>query len=183
MSDNFAELKEQLRHGDDQAAVALLSEFGPRVLSAVRRRLGRQLRTKFDSDDFVQAVWASFFAHDGGLTRFESADALVAFLVGVASNKVAAEGRALKTAKRDPDRETRTVSDESDTSSENTPSQFAVANELWSAMLSRLSPGQRAMVELRLAGHTHVEIAERLGVTERTVRRLFKRLQRQVGPE
>ena len=48
--------------GDETAIREFLSRFEPEVRMTVRGRLPRMLRTQFDSMDFVQAVWQSFFA-------------------------------------------------------------------------------------------------------------------------
>ena len=48
-------------------------------------------------------------------------------------------------------------------------------------VLESLEPRQRRIVSLRLAGATHAEIAEELGVSEGTVRRAFRRLREREG--
>jgi len=74
--------------GDEAAAAVLLQRYGPAVLQAVRRRLNKQLRSKFDSLDFVQDVWASFFANPPGENLFARPANLVNFLTRIARNKV-----------------------------------------------------------------------------------------------
>src|SRR6202022_1858906 len=63
--------------------------YGHHILHVVRRKLHSKLRPKFDSLDFGQDVWASFFAAEPHDQRFESPSALAAFLAQVARNKVA----------------------------------------------------------------------------------------------
>ncbi|MCA9151905.1 MAG: hypothetical protein KDA92_21530, partial [Planctomycetales bacterium] len=54
----FSHLLEQVRQGSDEAAWDLVETYGPHVLRTIRRTLSREIRGKFDSDDFAQAVWA-----------------------------------------------------------------------------------------------------------------------------
>src|SRR5262249_11396362 len=84
----FQTLMEKVLAGSPEAARELTELYGPHLLRAVRRRLNRQLRTKFDSRDFVQDVWASFFAALPQGTTFDRPGALVCFLARLAHNKV-----------------------------------------------------------------------------------------------
>src|SRR5580704_3948714 len=68
------------------AAEQLQQEYGAHIIRAVRRRLPRQLRPKFDSIDFVQDVWVSFYRAPG--RDFRDSEHLIAFLSRVAQNKV-----------------------------------------------------------------------------------------------
>ena len=54
----------------------------------MRRVLSPELRSKFDSLDFVQWVWLSFFRVRDKADRFERPEHLVKFLAGMARNKV-----------------------------------------------------------------------------------------------
>src|SRR6478736_4128141 len=57
----FAALIEQVRAGSQEAAWTLVEKYGRDVQRFVRRTLHQRLRSKFDSLDFVQIVWGSFF--------------------------------------------------------------------------------------------------------------------------
>ena len=69
----------------------------------VRARLPKKLRTQFDSLDFVQAVWQSFFAvRPLDSPDFAKVEHLRGFLAGVVRNKVFEQHRRLtKTEKYD----------------------------------------------------------------------------------
>lgn len=75
----------------------------------MRGRLPRMLRTQFDSMDFVQAVWQSFFAdlRSSSSRQFENVHHLRCFLAGVARNKVYEEHRRLTRTKKHALRESR----------------------------------------------------------------------------
>jgi RNA polymerase sigma-70 factor (ECF subfamily) len=57
-----------------------------------------------------------------------------------------------------------------------TPSQVAIANERWELFLKDQPAHYRQVLELLRQGHTHQEIATRLGLNEKTVRRLVRKL-------
>ena len=75
------------------------------IRRAVRRALHPRLRPKFDSLDFVQIVWKSFFRERDKLDRFEHPQDLALFLVGLARNKVLMEARRLTADRHDVRRE------------------------------------------------------------------------------
>src|SRR3954468_10257310 len=84
----FAALLERVCAGSEEAAQEFLRTYGPPILRVVRRRLHQELRSKYDSIDFEQAVWASFFAQDLRAYKFAGQEALVSYLITLATNKV-----------------------------------------------------------------------------------------------
>src|SRR5947209_18040885 len=87
-NEEFDVLMQQVMNGSETAAQQLFNDYEFTLLNAIRRRLSRRIRLKFDSMDFVQDVWASFFAERADKRVFRSADDLVGFLTRVAENKV-----------------------------------------------------------------------------------------------
>ena len=75
----------RIRAGDEEAATELLRRYEAKVRLVVRRQLPRLLRSKFDSLDFLQSVWGSFFHRvRTGPTDIEDEPNLVAFLAWIA---------------------------------------------------------------------------------------------------
>jgi RNA polymerase sigma factor (sigma-70 family) len=178
----FQGLMEQIAAGSESAVESLVSQYGGQLCRAVRRRLNPRLRSKFDTGDFVQAVWASFFFDREQLGRFERSVDFVAFLTKMAQNKVVDEcRRRLQTQKMNLHRERSISADASEEivvrSREPAPSQVAIRNEQWERMMSGLPMHYRQILELRAGGETLEEIADRLGISERTVRRVLAKLQ------
>jgi RNA polymerase sigma-70 factor (ECF subfamily) len=181
----FQALLQRLREGDPAAAQALLDRYGPLVLSVVRRMLHRKMRSKYDSQDFVQDVWASFFTRPAGEQPEPQPAAFAAFLARMARNKVIDAYRkgarrprpGAARRERSLDGSAAFVRDEK-TAASPTASQEAVARD----ELERLKRGHpehcQRILSLLALGHTNLEIADRLGVNEKTVRRLIRRLQR-----
>src|SRR5215216_1500296 len=81
----------RIQAGDEEAARELLARYEAEVRLVVRRQLPKLLRSQFDSLDFLQSVWGSFFRRvrsGPGLAQFEDQRHLVAFLARAAKNKV-----------------------------------------------------------------------------------------------
>src|SRR3954469_24939051 len=92
--------------GDQDAARELLARYEGEVRLVVRRQLPRLLRSRFDSLDFLQSVWGSFFRRvRGEPAEFEDSRHLVAFLARAAKNKVFDEYRRAASRKQDMHRE------------------------------------------------------------------------------
>jgi RNA polymerase sigma factor (sigma-70 family) len=178
----FRELVRQASEGSDEAAWRLVEQYGEALHRAVRRSLSKQLRSKFDSLDFVQLVWGSLFRVRGNLTRFNRPEELAAYLLTMARNKVGLEiRRRLMTEKYDVRRERGLdPSDEQKYADRShrqpLPEDVAIAREQWNRMLDDQPEHYRKIVELRLQGHTYQAIADTLHIDECTVRRFLKRL-------
>ena len=179
--DEFRDLMGRVQEGSEDAAWELVDRYGEAIRRAVRRALNARLRSKFDSLDFVQLVWCSFFKARVQLVRFNRPEELVAFLVTMARNKVGMEvRRRLMTEKYNVNREqVLTVATEEAVpplDHDSDPVQVAIAHEQWNRLLAEQPDRYRRMISLRLQGLTYRDIAESLNVAECTVRRFFTRL-------
>src|SRR5438105_1685319 len=162
----FADLMRRLQEGSQEAARELVDKYGRYLLRVVRRRLLRKLRARFDSADFVQAVWASFFADRAELDLFQTPEEVVAFLAAMAQRKVQQEiRRQLRFSKRNLRREESlddsVLGHASDLAShEPTPSEVVSAEELWDRLVQRQPVHYQRILGLRLLGCTCQEIAD-----------------------
>jgi len=178
-SDSFRDLLQDVEAGSEDAIRRLLESHGGMVLRVVRARLNQLLRRQYDSEDFGQAVWASFFKHRDLVGRFNSIDDLAAFLRSMAANKVMYEcRRRLKTQRYDRRRERAAESwgiaslDQLRTA-DPTPSAIVGAQD----ELEQFSDMEQKLIRLRAAGGTHEEIAAALNIHPSTVRRILKKIQ------
>src|SRR5205085_9277321 len=134
------------------------------------------LRSKYDSADFVQSVWASFFALPPRPGAFDDPDRLVAFLVQVATHKVVDVVRQrLHTQKHDVRREQPLATESHPHGSylagqAPTPSEVAIAREAWDRLTDEEPVDHQVALRLKRDGDTFEEIAEGLGMDERTLR-------------
>lgn len=183
----FKELMRQVNEGSEDAVRELVQVYGPHILRVVRLRLSKQLRSRFDSADFVQSVWASFFALSAGRVRFDKAETLVAYLAQMARHKVIdAVRRRLGTQRDDVNREQPIDSKVPLQARPGfrvpTASELAIAREEWERLHERLPEEFHPVLDGRLRGESLREIADQLGVHPRTVRRKLDRLSPDADP-
>jgi RNA polymerase sigma factor (sigma-70 family) len=179
--DEFNELLRRARAGDNGAIRDFLSQFEQEVRTMVRSRLPRKLRNQFDSTDFVQAVWQSFFV-EADSREFDNVEHLRGFLFGMVRNKVSEQHRRLtKTEKYDLAKEERLYVRRGDrevplevVSPEPSASQAAQAVDRMEQLTAGRSPLEIEVLTLRRQRLTFVEIANRTGINERTVRRVIE---------
>ena len=74
----------RVRAGCPRAAQEVFDRYSDAVRRVVRRVLRDRLRAKYDSTDFVQSVWASFFLTPPERYNFDTPQQLVNFLSKVA---------------------------------------------------------------------------------------------------
>jgi RNA polymerase sigma factor (sigma-70 family) len=176
----FETLMERIRSGSQDAVRELLQKYGMHIVRVIRRRLHKTMRSMYDSRDFTQAVWASFFTNSIQQHSFRNPDELIAFLVAIASNKVVdAVRKRLESGRFNISREHSLEGSAAgevllmqDTNP--SPSQVAMAKEKWEQIQQKATRPGQLILELVQQGITHAEIARRLGVCEKTVQRLLR---------
>ena len=174
----FRDVIDRICDGSDDAVWEFIDKFGPHVQRAIRQRLHQQMRSKFDSVDFVQMVWASFFTHPKRMASFRDPTQLVKYLVGMAKNKVHQESRRrleyqAYDLKRERNLEQKNGDDSQRLASNQTPSQMAIARERYDDLMREQTERNRQIVKMRISGKTYLEISESLGINERTARQVI----------
>jgi DNA-directed RNA polymerase specialized sigma24 family protein len=182
----FQELLREAQQGSKEAAQELYDTYVKYVLRCVRQRMYYKLRPRFDSQDFVQQVFASFFVGDAKLPDFESPEEMLAYLQTLAQRKVTIEGRRLRRAKHNAALE-RSIDANSDPQAHHpptrlpTPSAVAVFREQYDGLVGEQAAETREVAQLRLEGNTFPEIAEQLEMHEANARKVMRRLRRRVS--
>lgn len=181
----FARLIARVKEGDEEAIRQLIDQFGPEVQIMVRRRLPARIRSQFDSVDFTQDVWSSVIIDFRDRSDpFDDPKHLLRFLAGVVQNKVTQEfRRQTRTRKYDIAREeplyvrrgNRDLPRELP-ASDPTPSEEMQAGDRLEQLVSGRSQLEIQIVQLRRDGLTFDEIAERLGLHEKAVRKVIESL-------
>jgi RNA polymerase sigma-70 factor (ECF subfamily) len=181
-SEPLDNLLTKLSSGDAAAAEQVFLEYEPYLRMVVRRMLPAQLRSKFDSHDVVQSVWADLlhgFRESGW--RFADAAHLKAFLVKVTRNRFLDRVRRHKKAVK----QERSLDDagaaEAAVTDDPRPSEVVQRDELWQKMLTLCPPAHRPLLDLKRQGFSLAEIAERTGLHPSSVRRILYDLQRRVA--
>lgn len=186
--DELSTFLKRIQAGDEAAARELLTRFEPEVRLVVRRQLPRLLRSRFDSLDFLQSVWGSFFRRmRTAPTEFEDSRHLVGFLARAAKNKVIDEYRRAASRKNDMHREEPLWDDgrapRELPGSLDSPSEVAQANEMLGRLNELVPAERRTILELKAAGYSSKDIGARLGISERTVQRVIEELRRRLDGE
>jgi RNA polymerase sigma factor (sigma-70 family) len=182
LENDFGSLMRQIREGSESASRELVVNYGRYVLRMVRRKMIRSLRSRFDSQDFVQAVWASFFAFQPDRYRFDRPEELVAFLTEMARNKVVEVVRQrLQTEKHNVNRERSLEGEESPVDlpnlSQPSPDEVAIAREEWQRLLESQPAHYQQILQMLRGGHARQEVARDLGLSEKTIHRVVRKLQ------
>jgi RNA polymerase sigma-70 factor (ECF subfamily) len=174
-------LLERLRRGDDTAAEELVAAYEPLLRGAIRGNLPDHLRSKLDSADVVQSVWARALPalRDG---NWEVADGarLRALLLTVARRRMISHYRHHRAAlaHEEPGAQAIDLLPEEGFPQ---PSEVARAGELWEQVLALCPPEHHGLLELRREGLTLNEIAKRTGMHEGSVRRVLRQLSRRLA--
>jgi RNA polymerase sigma factor (sigma-70 family) len=176
-ADPLSDLLDQVARGDAEAAAALFAAYAPYLRALVRRQLSDRLRAKFDSADVVQSVWVQVVRHlgrDGWAVDDEAR--LRALLATIARRRLLTRARRFAGAPAD---ERPTGDDLADDAPR--PSEVAQANDLWDRLLALCPPEHHAILHLRREGLPLEEIAARTGLHEGSVRRILRRLARELA--
>ncbi len=183
-----AGLLAQVKAGDQQAATDLFHQFANRLVGLARRELDLDLRRKVDPEDVVQSVFGSFFRrHGAGEIDVQSWESLWSLLAVITVHKCGHKIRYYRAGKRDAGRERSAVryTDDSRTDWETvakdpTPSHAAMLKEELQKLMASLEAIERQMLTLHLRSDTVEEISKQVGRSERTVRRVLKRIRSQL---
>lgn len=182
MDEPLDDLLERLGRGDKTAAEALFRAYEPYLRVVVRRQLPARLRSRFDSVDIVQSVWADVlegFQRNG--CRFIDANYLRAFLVTAARNRFIDRYRqhhravALEQPLAGPGEESVLPSPQP------RPSEIVRADDLWQRLLALSPPHHHALLHLKRDGLSVSEIAARTGLHPDSIHRILRQLARQLA--
>jgi RNA polymerase sigma-70 factor (ECF subfamily) len=183
----FKELFERIRGGSEAAVRELLDRYGRHILTVIRQKLSYNLRSVFDSLDFLQDVWASFFTGELEHT-FHDPSALMKFLVRMATNKVAEEARRrLAGEKYNLSREhsldgSATVEAAGLKAKVPAPWDAVVAKEEWERLVEGRPVHHVRILQMLSQGYSQREIAAKLGLGQKTVYRLIRKLTSRCRP-
>ncbi|MBY0522454.1 MAG: sigma-70 family RNA polymerase sigma factor [Gemmataceae bacterium] len=179
--DALDNLLDKLCTGDDAAAEEVFRAYEPYLRVIVRRMLPPPMRSKFDSVDVVQSVWADVLRgfREGGW-RFSTSVQLRAFLVKATRNRFIDRARQNRAAvqRQQPLSDEALIPDDVDT-----PGELVQAEELWDRMVTLCPPAHRELLQLKRQGCSLAEIAERTGLHPSSVRRILYDLARRLAAD
>jgi RNA polymerase sigma-70 factor (ECF subfamily) len=183
------ELVARWRAGNQDAARLLFDRYVDRLVALARRRISPRLRGRVDPEDVVQSVFRTVFGRlREGQFQLEAQDDLCKLLMRVTVHKALRQVEYHGAGKRDAGRESPQgdpARDEMMEVLDREPAPEAVVAFLdqLEHFLKELGPLERQVVELRLQGDSNEDIAAKLGVVDRRVRRIVERVRGLLGPE
>jgi RNA polymerase sigma-70 factor (ECF subfamily) len=180
-ADHLDQLLARLNSGDTAAAEQVFRTYEPYLRILVRRELRAALRTKFDSSDVVQSVWATLLEGlQGRGLHFADRAHLQAFLIRLMKHRFIdlcrKHGPAL--AREQPLADHALA--EAVASEGPRPSEVAQVNELWERILALCPPNHQELIRMKRAGLPVDEIAARSGLHPNSVRRILAELAQRV---
>ncbi|WP_165223823.1 RNA polymerase sigma factor [Aquisphaera insulae] len=180
--DHLDELIERLNDGDITAAERAFLAYEPYLRMAIRRQLTGPLRSKLDSMDIVQSVWADVLLRfrDAGW-RFTDRSHLRAFLMRVARNRLIDRRREHHRAIEQEAHLDDEALQDIPAGAEPRPSEVAQGRELWERMLEKCPPEHREILRLKRQGMKLAEISARTGLHEGSIRRILYDLARRLA--
>lgn len=174
-------LLRQWQSGDENAARQLYERYFGRLLSLARRRISQRLASRVDAEDVVQSALRTFFNRArAGFFEVHDQNDIFKLLARITVHKTLRQIAHHKAAKRDPGKEVGQGSVSGDhllftiLDRDPTPEAVNAFLDQLEHFLNKLRPQDRLILELRMQGYNGLEIAERLGVSDRKVRRLME---------
>jgi RNA polymerase sigma-70 factor (ECF subfamily) len=168
--------------GDQGAARELFERYCERLLALARRRISQRLASRVDAEDVVQSVFRTFFDRaKAGQFTIQDPDDICKLLARITVHKTLRQIAFHKAAKRDPSSEAGQGAEGQERllevlDREPTPEAANAFVDQLEHFLGQLRPEDRQILELRMQGYNNLEIAEKLNVSDRKIRRLMERV-------
>lgn len=190
-ADRWESLIAGLRDGDSRVQQAFWDQYGPLLHNVAEKNLSPGLRRRLGPEDVVQSACRTFFRRaQGGQFQLSDNEGLWRLLCAITLTKIREQARFHLRQKRGLQQEVHKgplLSGESASwdvaSPQPTPAEAAAFADQLQQLLSSFDEEERQIVDLKLQDFTQEEIAEKLGCSERTVRRILKRLQSRLSRE
>jgi RNA polymerase sigma factor (sigma-70 family) len=178
-----------LRDGDPGALREFYEGYAGALHRLAEKHLPAALRRRVGPEDVAQSACRTFLrrARDG---EFQLADSegLWRLLCAITLTKVRQQARFHLRRKRGLGREVHAYLAPGDSAAEvpladpaPSPEGAAEFADQFQQLLACLTEEERRVVDLKLQGYTNDEVAEQLGCSERTVRRLLNRIKDQLA--
>ena len=171
---------------------AVLFEFcqcyAPQLNRLADKYLGAKMRRRVGPEDVVQSACRTFFRRArGGEFQLTDGEAMWRLLCAITMTKVREHARFHMRQKRGLDRETPLAAGAENSATNfdardpnQTPAEATEFADFFEHVRAGMDDEERQVVDLKLQECTNEEVAEKLGISERTVRRIVKRLQTQL---
>lgn len=174
------QLLAEWKRGNQRAADVLYRRYLTRLTALARSRLSRNLSRRIEADDIVMSVWRSFFvAVEARGLHVPSDDDLWPLLATITLRKIARQAARQHAQQRDVRVEElmgEPVVLSQIVARDPSPEEAAMMVDEVASLMARLQSDEREVVSRRLQGEEQAAIANALGISERTVRRVLARV-------
>ncbi len=189
MTDDQQNWPSQMRHlvdGDDEAVRAFWDQYGARLQALAARHLSPAVQQRESAEDVAQSVCRTFFRRARkGEFSLNDRGCLWRLLCVITMTKTREKARFHGRAKRDWKKEQRLAQSAEDSAPgvwqisgpEPDPQEAAELADQMERIAQALDQEEQAVLRMKLDQLSSREIAEQLGCSERTVRRISSRLQ------
>ncbi|MEM1227324.1 MAG: sigma-70 family RNA polymerase sigma factor [Planctomycetota bacterium] len=185
LDEQTVHLVDQCRLGDQAASRELFDRYVSRLIAMVHRRMSGRLTRRVDAEDVVQSAFRSFFVGVGDEKfHIDQTGDLWRLLVVISLNKLRRRVAYHRAAKRGMDAEQSISTPRDDENArvfeaaacEPLPEAAATMMDEFDRLTAGLEPHQIEIIRLRMHGYEMTEIADQIGRSERTVRRLLEKV-------
>lgn len=168
------------RTGDQAAANQLYNRFAESLCRLAERHMDQRLQQRVGGDDVIQSAFRTFFRRTAeGQYSLDDPGSVWNLLVTITLNKVRRQGERHRAGKRDIGVERSLDSSRihpEALSRDPSPEHAVTMIDELRNLFDVLSESERELIRLELEGYTSAEIAERLGCSRWTVRRVHNRV-------
>lgn len=174
-----------LRRGDQQVALVFCKEYAEPLERVADRKLVGGLRRRVGAEDVVQSVCRTFLRRmSAGEFELTDSESLWRLLCAITLSKISKQARWHQRHKRNVDQEVCLDALEHSGNGKAyeleapgpTPDEAAEFADQFRELVAALGEEEGRIIDLKLQQHTNEETAAMIGCSERTVRRLLKRV-------
>jgi RNA polymerase sigma-70 factor (ECF subfamily) len=184
--DPWQRLVHGLREGNRPLIQEFCERYGTPLQQLADKHLPEGLRRRVGAEDVVQSACRSFLRRArAGEFQLADSESLWRLLCAITLTKVHEQARFHRRQKRSLDREVSLTSicsggvpgDFDVVDPRPSPAEAAEFQDQFEQLMASFEDEERRLVDLKLQQCTNLEVAARLGCSERTIRRLLKRVQ------
>jgi RNA polymerase sigma factor (sigma-70 family) len=175
-----------LREGNPQTVQEFCERYGPLLQQLADKHLPEGLRRRVGPEDVVQSACRTFLRRaQAGEFQLKDSESLWRLLCAITLTKVHEQARFHRRHKRGLDREVPLTSLSPEgvagslepIDSRPSPAEAAEFKDQFEQLMASFEDEERQLVDYKLQEYTNLEVAARMGCSERTVRRILKRVQ------
>ena len=178
---------DEARIGDEQARFELWNRYFQRLIALARTRMDARVRRLQDEEDIACQTFQSLFdaIQKGGIHPNADREDLWRLLVAIADNKIHDARKSLFAKKRGGGKvrghsvlegQQNSNADGFNQLPDPSPEFADLFATAFAESFEKLSPDLLEIAQLRMLGHTNLEIAEKVGLSEESIRRKLLRI-------